>query len=139
MVTCSVYEGGLGLLVDPESDTKEVFIPSPPSMVQVKVHPRDAVVLVSGGVVRQGWSELAALEEYAESNKVAILCPFSDDPEEVAKSYLWLERKCRSLNIRYGCWRVMATEGELEAARGVVDYLVTKLDADLDKAEVLAL
>ena len=38
MVEFYDYEG-LGNIIDPESDTKQVFIPSPPTMTTVKTNP----------------------------------------------------------------------------------------------------
>ena len=42
MVEFYEYEG-LGYIVDPESDTKQVFIPSPPTMTTVKTNPRSGI------------------------------------------------------------------------------------------------
>ena len=47
MVEFYEYEG-LGTVVDPESETKEVFIPSPPTMATLKINPRPVVIYVTG-------------------------------------------------------------------------------------------
>lgn len=137
MVECGIYEDGLGYFVDPESDTKEVFIPSPPTMSTVKINPRSAIIYISGGVVKEGWDKLEALKDYAEKQKVAFVCPFSNDPEEVAKSYEWLHKKCRLLNIKRGEYSVKADSDNLGVAQDVVDYLVDECDADIDDAKEL--
>lgn len=139
MVECSVYGDDLGYLVDPESDTKEVFVPSPPSMIVVRINPRPGILLVSGGVVRPGWDQLEALKTYAEANKVAFVCPFSNDPQVVATSFKWLRKKCRLLNIKPRGFRIMALGDNLQQAQDVVDYLVDKCDADVDDAEEFSL
>ena len=48
MVEFTEYQG-LGYLVDPESETKQVFIPSRPSMATVKFNPRPGIIYVTGG------------------------------------------------------------------------------------------
>ena len=48
MVEFKEYEG-LGYFIDPESDTKQVFIPSPPTMATVKINPRPGIIYVTGG------------------------------------------------------------------------------------------
>ena len=52
MVEFKEYEG-LGYFIDPESDTKQVFIPSPPTMATVKINPRPGIIYVTGGKVKK--------------------------------------------------------------------------------------
>ncbi len=40
-----VYEYDGGTVVDPKSDTKTVFIPSPPTKMEQKINPRPAIIL----------------------------------------------------------------------------------------------
>ncbi|MBQ3268129.1 MAG: hypothetical protein IJH08_09455, partial [Atopobiaceae bacterium] len=40
-----VYEYEGGVCVDPKSDTKVVFIPSPPTKMEQKINPRPAIIL----------------------------------------------------------------------------------------------
>ena len=56
MVEFKEYEG-LGYFIDPESDTKQVFIPSPPTMATVKINPRPGIIYVTGGKV--SWNFLS--------------------------------------------------------------------------------
>ena len=58
MVEFKEYEG-LGYFIDPESDTKQVFIPSPPTMATVKINPRPGIIYVTGGKVKEGYESRA--------------------------------------------------------------------------------
>ena len=69
MVEFKEYEG-LGYFIDPESDTKQVFIPSPPTMATVKINPRPGIIYVTGGKVKEGYEQLEALKDYAEKIKL---------------------------------------------------------------------
>ena len=60
MVEFYEYEG-LGYVIDPESDTKQVFIPSPPTMTTVKTNPRPSIIYVTGGRSEEHTSELQSL------------------------------------------------------------------------------
>lgn len=125
----------LGFIVDPESDTKEVFIPSPPTMATVKTNPRNVIIYITGGKVVEGYEGLDALKTYAEENKVMIVCPTSTDPEEVAKTYKYVESKYKVLNVVREDMEVKADAGLVDAAQEIVDYLVDECDADIDDAE----
>lgn len=125
----------LGFIVDPESDTKEVFIPSPPTMATVKTNPRSVIIYIAGGKVVEGYDGLDALKAYAEDNKVMIVCPTSTDPEEVAKTYKYIETKYKVLNVKREEIEVKADADLVDAAQEVVDYLVDECDADIDDAE----
>lgn len=81
MVEFIAYEE-LGYIIDPPSDTKEVFIPSPPTMTTVKVNPRAAIIYVTGGKIVEGYDKLEALKAYAEENKLVLICPTATDAEE---------------------------------------------------------
>lgn len=138
MVEFYAYEG-LGYIIDPESDTKEVFIPSPPTMTTVKINPRPAMIYIAGGMVKEGYEGLEALKAYAEANKVVIVCPESTDAEEVGETYNYISTKAKSLNIKKDALTVTATADLVDTAQECVDYMVDELDADLDDAEEFAL
>ena len=57
MVEFYDYEG-LGNIIDPESDTKQVFIPSPPTMTTVKTNPRSTILYITGGKIVEGYEKL---------------------------------------------------------------------------------
>ena len=99
MVEFYEYEG-LGYIVDPESDTKQVFIPSPPTMTTVKTNPRPGIIYITGGKVKEGYEKLEDLKNYAEENKVMIICPASLDPEEIAETYKYVTTKYKVLNVK---------------------------------------
>jgi len=125
----------LGFIIDPPSDTKEVFIPSPPTMTTVKTNPRDAIIYITGGKVVEGYEKLDALKVYAEENKKVIICPESTDAEEVGETYEYVTKKAKMINIKANSIVVMGDADHMEAAQEIVDYLVDELDADMDDAE----
>ncbi len=134
MVEFYDYEG-LGFMIDPESDTKQVFIPSPPTMTTVKTNPRPAILYVTGGKIVEGYEKLEDLKTYAEENKVVLVCPTSKDPEEVSETYKYLQSKYKVLNIKRDEITVMGDADSMDAAQEIVDYLVDECDADIDDAE----
>ena len=128
------YEG-LGVIVDPPSDTKEVFIPSPPTMTTVKIHPRKAIIYITGGKIIEGCAELGALKTYAEENKTMIICPKATNVDELAKTYEYVTKKAKTLNIEADGIAVMGDTENMDAAQELVDYALDELDADIDDAE----
>ncbi|MCB7305567.1 hypothetical protein NE683_08375 [Bariatricus massiliensis] len=134
MVEFTEYQG-LGYLVDPESETKQVFIPSPPTMATVKINPRPGIIYVTGGKVVEGYEKLDALKTYAEENKTAIFCPSSTEAEEIAKTYEYIQKSGKVLNVKRDELAVMGDADSMEIAQEAVDYLVDECDADIDDAE----
>lgn len=125
----------LGIIIDPPSDTKEVFIPSPPTMATVKINPRPAVIYITDGKVTEGCDQIEALKAYAEDNKTVLICPTSDDAEEVAKTFDYVTKKAKMINIKANEIAVMGDAEHMDAAQAIVDYLVDECDADIDDAE----
>lgn len=125
----------LGIIIDPPSDTKEVFIPSPPTMATVKINPRAAIIYITGGKITEGCDQIEALKAYAEENKVVFICPTATDSEEIAKTYDYVTKKAKMINIKANELSVMADADTMEAAQEAVDYLVDECDADIDDAE----
>lgn len=138
MVEFYDYEG-LGYIVDPESDTKQVFIPSPPTMTTVKTNPRPAIIYITGGKVKEGYDKLEDLKAYAEENKVVLVCPTSADPEEVSETFKYVETKYKVLNVKRDEISVQGDPDMMDAAQEIVDYLVDECDADIDDAEEFSL
>ena len=136
MVEFYAYEN-LGFIIDPPSDTKEVFIPSPPTMVTAKINPRPAIIYITGGKVVEGYEKLDAMKDYAEKNKVVIVCPTSVEGDELADSYEYVASKAKVLNVKKDQISIKADAEHLELAQIVVDYAVDELDADLEDAEEL--
>ena len=138
MVEFKEYEG-LGYFIDPESDTKQVFIPSPPTMATVKINPRPGIIYVTGGKVKEGYEQLEAVKDYAEKNKVGIFCPTSLEAEEISKTYQHIQKSGKVLNIKRNELTVMGDAEHMDAAQEAVDYMVDECDADIDDAEELTI
>lgn len=136
MVEFYAYED-LGFIIDPESDTKEVFIPSPPTMVTAKINPRPAIIYITGGKVVEGYDKLETMKDYAEKNKVAIVCPTAEDAEELGKTYEYVSMKAKLLNVKKDQISIKGDADHMDLAQEAVDYAVDEMDADLDDAEEL--
>ena len=136
MVEFYAYED-LGFIIDPESDTKEVFIPSPPTMVTAKINPRPAIIYITGGKVVEGYDKLETMKDYAEKNKVVIVCPTADDAEELGKTYEYVSMKAKLLNVKKDQISIKGDADHMDLAQEAVDYAVDEMDADLDDAEEL--
>ena len=136
MVEFYAYED-LGFIIDPESDTKEVFIPSPPTMVTAKINPRPAIIYITGGKVVEGYDKLATMKDYAEKNKVVIVCPTAEDAEELGKTYEYVSMKAKLLNVKKDQISIKGDADHMDLAQEAVDYAVDEMDADLDDAEEL--
>lgn len=136
MVEFYAYED-LGFIIDPESDTKEVFIPSPPTMVTAKINPRPAIIYITGGKVVEGYDKLETMKDYAEKNKVVIVCPTAEDAEELGKTYEYVSMKAKLLNVKKDQISIKGDADHMDLAQEAVDYAVYEMDADLDDAEEL--
>lgn len=136
MVEFYAYED-LGFIIDPESDTKEVFIPSPPTMVTAKINPRPAIIYITGGKVVEGYDKLETMKDYAEKNKVVIVCPTAEDAEELGKTYEYVSMKAKLLNMKKDQISIKGDADHMDLAQEAVDYAVDEMDADLDDAEEL--
>lgn len=136
MVEFYAYED-LGFIIDPESDTKEVFIPSPPTMVTAKINPRPAIIYITGGKVVEGYDKLETMKDYAEKNKVVIVCPTAEDAEELGKTYEYVSMKAKLLNVKNDQISIKGDADHMDLAQEAVDYAVDEMDADLDDAEEL--
>lgn len=134
MVEFYAYEE-LGYIIDPPSDTKEVFIPSPPTMTTVKINPRKAIIYVTGGKITEECTQLDALKAYAEANKTMIICPESTDVDELAETYEYVTKKAKTLNIKANELAIMGDAENVALAQELVDYAIDELDADVDDAE----
>ena len=126
----------LGIIIDPPSDTKEVFIPSPPTMATVKINPRAAIIYITGGKIDEEYAKLGELKAYCEENKVVYICPKATDMDELAKTYKYATEKCKDLNIKPNEISVKADAEHLDVAQELVEYMEDEFDAEVEPAEV---
>ncbi|MGI6231158.1 MAG: hypothetical protein ACOYJL_09710 [Tractidigestivibacter sp.] len=115
-------------LVDPPSDTKKTFIPSPPSMVEVKVNPRPVEIVLGSPVPDE-----AALGAWAVENKVVVALPAASDNDALVDVVKYLQSSKKSLNITDEI-RVGAVAGSEEAASAFVSYYSDEYGEDLEDA-----
>lgn len=130
--------GGLGYVVDPESDTKVVTVILIGKQT-VKANPRPAVIYVTGGKIDENYEKLEELKAYCAENKVVFICPTATDEEELGKSYKYAFDNFKELNIVVDQISVKADADNMDAAAALVDYVLDEYDVELDDAEEFAL
>lgn len=122
-----VYEYEGGTCVDPKSDTKVVFIPSPPTKMEQKINPRPAIILF-------GCDDIEALKAKADEDKVVFVLPKDAEPETVEATFKFAVTSAKKLNVKKDEVTV-AYVGAADDAQAFVDYAVDELDAEFDDPE----
>ncbi len=125
-----VYEYEGGVCVDPKSDTKVVFIPSPPTKMEQKINPRPAVILF-------GDADVEELKVKADEEKVVFVLPKDAEPETVEATFKFTVTSAKKLNVKKDEVTVKYVGDAADAAQAFVDYAVDELDAEFDDAEEL--
>lgn len=115
-------------LVDPPSDTKKTFIPSPPSMIEVKINPRPAEIVVGSPVPDE-----AALGAWAVENKVVVVLPDAADNDTLVEIVKYLQSSKKTLNVSDEI-RVAAVAGSEAAATAFVSFYSDEYGEDLEDA-----
>lgn len=128
-------DGQAGYIIDPKSDEKEVFIPSPPTKMIQKINPRVGVILVTETPITEDYENLDSLKAYAKEKKVFIACPEETDVDALESIYKYMQSKAKKLNIKKDEIVVQYLGNMENAAQEFVDYAIDELDADLDDAE----
>ncbi|MBE6479486.1 MAG: hypothetical protein E7Z98_03115 [Olsenella sp.] len=124
-----VYEYEGGTVVDPKSDTKVIFIPSPPTKMEQKINPRPAVILF-------GDADVEELKVKADEEKVVFVLG-EDEDETVEATFKFTVTSAKKLNVKKDEVTVKYVGDAAEAAQAFVDYAVDELDAEFDDAEEL--
>lgn len=106
-------------------------------MVTAKINPRPAIIYITGGKVVEGYDKLETMKDYAEKNKVVIVCPTAEDAEELGKTYEYVSMKAKLLNVKKDQISIKGDADHMDLAQEAVDYAVDEMDADLDDAEEL--
>lgn len=133
----SVYEdaeNAKGIVIAPESETKKVVIPSPPSTKYVPINPRDAIVYVTDEVITETSAVIDTLKAYAVDNKVVILCPAGREAEDIAAAGVYAFNKAKTLNVKTDGISVGSSAAYLEAAQDAVD-LMEEEDVEAEDAK----
>lgn len=133
------YAEAAGYVVDPKSDEKEVFIPSPPTKMKTKINPRAGVILLAENPVTESYEKLDALKGYAKEEKLFIACVAENSTDAVEATYRYMISGSKRLNIKKDDICVKYIGDRADAAQTCVDYLIDELDADLEDAEELVI
>lgn len=122
-----VYEYEAGTVVDPKSDTKTVFIPSPPTKMEQKINPRPVVILL-------GDADVEELKAKADADKVVFVLPADTENATIETTYKYIVDGAKKLNIKKNAISVKTT-GCVDAAQEVVNYILDELDGEVADAE----
>lgn len=124
-----VYQFDAGTVVDPKSDTKMVFIPSPPTKLEQKINPRPAVILF-------GDFDADSLKAKADEEKTVFVLPQDGIDEDGYEAiFKFIVAGAKKLNVKKSEVTVKADAASLEAAQAFVEYACDELDAEFDDAE----
>ena len=124
-----VYEYAAGTIVDPKSDTRMVFIPSPPTQMEQKINPRPVLILF-------GENDIEAVKAMADEQKLFVMIPNGTDEDTIEATHSAIEKGAKKYNIKKAEISVKTT-GDIAAAQAVVDYLNDELDCDVADATAL--
>lgn len=131
------YANEAGFVVDPKSDEKEVFIPSPPTKVVSKINPRAGIILITEPAIDENYERLDELKAYAKSEKLFIACVAEKTVEAMEATYTYMVKGAKKLNIKKDDIQVKYMNGLEEQAQEFVDYAVDELDVEMEDAEEL--
>lgn len=124
-----VFEYEAGTIVDPKSDVRMVFIPSPPTQMEQKINPRPVLILF-------GENDIEAVKELADTEKLFVVLPNGTDEDTIEITFELIAKGTKKYNIKKDEITVKTT-GNVEAAQDVVDYLNDELDCDIEDATTL--
>lgn len=131
-----VYEyNGLGLVIEPESETAITFIPSPPTQVVTKINPRPVIIYVTNGKITADYEKLDELKASCKENKLVLVCPYATGEDELVDTYKYVSSNAKKMNIKLKELSVKADKDYIEDAQVLVDYLIDEYDLELDDAE----
>jgi hypothetical protein len=122
-----VYEYDGGTVVDPKSETKKVFIPSPPTTIEQKINPRPAIILF-------GETDVEAIRAKADEEKVVFVLPADAEEETIEATFRLVVTGAKKLNVKADEVSVKFV-GDGKDAQAFVEHTVNELDADLEDAE----
>lgn len=120
-VKIEVFENGIAVV--PESETRKVVIPSPPTTKFIPINPRPAVIYVTKEIITEASPGIDKLKEYAKENKLVFLCPGSADLEKMAAMYQLAIKRATTLNIKKDEFSVKADGASLDLANALVERL----------------
>lgn len=141
--TAPGFEGGKdmnGYAIMPEIETKEVFIPSPPTTTIVPINPRLCVIYLTEEPVTPESANLDALKAYAKDNNCVLFCPEKGTADDLFSVYAWALQpdECKRMNLKHDVIAVKSDEASYDLADELTEILEDE-EIEPDDTEVLAL
>lgn len=138
-VTCGIYgteyADKAGYMVDPKSDLKEVFIPSPPTKLLTKINPRQGIILIADPAIEEGYEKMDELKAYAKEKKVFVACVAENSIEALEATYNFMIKEAKKLNIKKDDIQVRYMNDLKEHADAFVEYAMDEMDIEIEDAE----
>lgn len=97
------------------------------------------MIYVTGGKINENYEKLEELKAYCAENKVVYICPTATDVDELGKTYRYAVDKFKDLNIVKEEISVKADSENMDAAQGLVEFVLDEFDDELDDASEFSL
>lgn len=117
----------LGYAIDPESDTKEITVIIIGKQL-VKCNPRPVVIYLTGGKVHETYEKIDELKTYCCEKKVMFLCPLSNSIDELAKTYKYIQKNAKELNVVPEKISISSNKENIKTAENLKEFLEDEFD-----------
>lgn len=125
----------LGMIIDPESDTKQRTVILVGKQI-VKCNPRRAIICFSEKRIDEQSELLPSLEQYCAEKNVMLVCPKDDTIETLVATFRYLFKEYLSLNILRDELNIGIIHAEkLEIAKEFQEYLLDEYDVETGEIE----
>lgn len=135
-----VYEyRNLGIILDPESDTKQRTVILVGKQT-VKCNPRHAVIYLSTDRISGESADLERMKQYCAEHNIMLVCPKDGRLETLEATFRYLFSEYLELNIFRDELKICISDMErYQEAAEFSDFLLDEYDVVTDKIEVLPL
>ena len=127
-----------GYIITPPSDTKQTYIPSPPSFVDVKINPRPGTILFTPEPITADSPQLDSLKAAAKEEKLFIVCPKAFDNDSLMDIFDWLNENVKARNILPEDVRIAYLQQSADAALAFIKAADEEYGETFGDAECLS-
>ncbi len=125
-------DGVAGVAVVPASETKKVVIPSPPSVRDVPINPRPAIIWLTDAEITD------KVKAYAKRNGVVLVVPEKAEAGDLYAVYEYVFTKAAKFNVKKGEISVASDSANANLAADLVAVMSDE-DVDVDDAAELTI
>lgn len=129
----------MGLMIDPESDTKLRTVILVGKQV-VKCNPRHAMFYITDETIQEDDTVVEALKAYCAENKIMMICPSCTCMESLEKIFKEFFSEYLELNILRDEMCIGASsQAAAVKADAFKEYIMDEYDADLGDVQIITL